>query len=209
MNRYATEFAGTFFLVLVIGLCLVHNPALAPLATGAVLVALVYMGGPISGAHYNPAISVAVHLCGHLDLRDCIIYMITQLSGAVLAALTVPLLTGEFAVMAPAAPTTPAVALAAETIFTCALTLVILNVAYAPRRASGGFHGVAIGCVVMGGAFAVGPISGGAFNPAVGTGPILVALAEGGTVNHLWIYWVGPLAGALLTVPLHRFQHAQ
>ena len=85
----------------------------------------------------------------------------------------------------------------------------ILNVATSPRTEGNSYYGLAIGFTVMTGAFAVGGISGGVFNPAVGTGPILAALAGGGSASSLWLYWVGPVAGAALAVPVYRMQHGE
>ncbi len=206
MARYATEFTGTLFLVLTIGLTAVQDVVPAPVAVGAVLTALVYMGGHVSGAHYNPAVSIAIMVRGRLDRGDLAPYVIAQVAGATVAALLVRTLTGEFVVLAPAADASTAVALLAEMLFTFALALVILNVATSPRTEGNAYYGLAIGLVVMAGAFAVGGISGGVFNPAVGTGPILAALFQGGSLSALWIYWVGPVAGALLAVPVFRYQ---
>lgn len=208
MGRYLTEFAGTFFLVLTIGLTVVQEVSVAPLAVGAVLAALVYMGVHISGAHYNPAISIVILLRGQLDRRDLLPYIATQIAGATAAALVVRLVTGRFLTLAPGVGVAPGVALAAEFLFAFALSLVILNVATSPRTRGNSYYGLAIGFVVMAGAFAVGEISGGVFNPAVGTGPILVALAAGGSLEDLWIYWVGPVAGAVVAVPVYRMQRA-
>ena len=206
MARYATEFIGTLFLVLTIGLTAVQDVVPAPVAVGAALTALVYMGGHVSGAHYNPAVSIAIMVRGRLDRGDLVPYVIAQVAGATVAALLVRTLTGEFVVLAPAADASTAVALLAEMLFTFALALVILNVATSPRTEGNAYYGLAIGLVVMAGAFAVGGISGGVFNPAVGTGPILVALFQEGSLSALWIYWAGPVAGALLAVPVFRYQ---
>ena len=208
MGRYLTEFVGTFLLVLTIGLTVVQEVAAAPLAIGAVLAALVYMGVHISGAHYNPAISIVILLRGRLDRRDLLPYIAVQIAGAAAAAVIVRLVTGRFLTLAPGAGVAAPAALAAEFLFAFALALVILNVATSPRTRGNSYYGLAIGFVVMAGAFAVGDISGGVFNPAVGTGPALVALAAGGSLGDLWIYWTAPVAGAALAVPVYRMQHA-
>ena len=207
MGRFVTEFIGTFFLVLVVGLVVVQEIPAAPVAIGAALTALVYMGGHISGAHYNPAISLAFLLRGELDRADLLPYMAVQIAGATAAAFAVRALTGEFLNVAPATEVSAAAALCAEALFAFVLALVILNVATSPHARGNAYSGLAIGFTVMAGAFAVGGISGGAFNPAVGTGPILAALAGTGGLGNLWIYWVGPVAGAALAVPVYRFQH--
>lgn len=208
MGRYVTEFAGTFFLVLTIGLSIVQDVVPAPLAIGAVLTVMVYMGGHISGAHYNPAISAVMVVRGRLPQRELLPYSAAQILGAAAAALTVRALTGDYFAPAPAPGVPWATSLTAEILFTFALSLVILNVATSPRTEGNPYYGLAIGFTVMAGAFAAGGISGAVFNPAVGTGPILVALADGGPVGALWLYWAGPLAGALLALPVYRLQHA-
>ncbi len=207
MHKYTTEFIGTFFLVLTIGLTGVQDIMPAPLAIGAALTIMVYMGGHISGAHFNPAVSVALLLRGKLDRRDLAPYIVAQLTGAIAAAAATRFITGEFVAVAPGPDISVPAALAAEILFAFALALVILNVATSPRTEGNPYYGLAIGATVMVGAFAVGGLSGGAFNPAVGTGPILVAMAGGGPLDHLWLYWVGPVAGASLAVPVYRVQH--
>ena len=204
--KYATEFVGAFFLVLTIGLTVVQEVPLAPLAIGSALMVMVYMGGHVSGAHYNPAVSVALTLAGKLERRELLPYVASQLAGALAAAFTVRALAGEYLVVAPGPGVPAGAALLAEALFAFALALVVLNVAADPRTEGNSFYGLAIGFTVMVGAFAVGGISGGAFNPAVGTGPILAALADGGSVGDLWMYWVGPVAGAAGAVGVHRVQ---
>lgn len=83
----------------------------------------------------------------------------------------------------------------------------MLNVATAKATSGNSFYGLAIGFTVVVGAFAGGSISGGAFNPAVGTGPILVdSMLGGGGVQHLWLYWAGPLVGGALAAVVFRLQ---
>ena len=207
MARYLTEFIGAFFLVLVIGLATLQAVVPAPLAIGGSLTVLVYMGGHISGAHYNPAVSIAFVLRGGLGRDELLPYIASQLAGAIAAGVAVRALTGEYLVVAPGAGVPAGTALLAEALFAFLLALVILNVATSPRTEGNSYYGLAIGFTVMTGAFAVGGLSGGVFNPAVGTGPILAALAGGGSLGSLWLYWVGPVAGAVLAVPVFRLQH--
>ena len=209
MAKYVTEFAGAFFLVLTIGLATLQDVVPAPLAIGGALTVLVYMGGHISGAHYNPAISIAIMLRGRLDRRELLPYIAAQLAGALAAAFAVRTLAGKYLIVAPGAGVPTTTALLAEALYTFALALVILNVATSPRTEGNSYYGLAIGFTVMTGAFAVGGISGGVFNPAVGTGPILAALADGGSIGSLWIYWAGPVVGAVLAVPVYRMQHGE
>jgi aquaporin Z len=209
MSRYVTEFVGTFFLVLTIGLTVMNGTPLAPLAIGSVLMAMVYMGGHISGAHYNPAVSVAILIRGKMEARDLAPYVLAQLIGAILASLAVMLIVGNTFAPAPAPEAGLVVVLLSEALFTFALALVILNVATDDATAGNSYYGLAIGFTVMAGAFAVGATSGGVFNPAVGTGPILIDVIAGdGIVDHLWIYWVGPLLGGVAAAGVFDLQHA-
>jgi len=210
MSRYVTEFVGTFFLVLTIGLTVMNGTPMAPLAIGSVLMAMVYMGGHISGAHYNPAVSVAILIRGKMEARDLIPYVLAQLSGAIVASLTVMLIVGDTFAPAPAPEAGLVVVLLCEALFTFALSLVILNVATDDATAGNSYYGLAIGFTVMAGAFAVGATSGGVFNPAVGTGPILIdALVGGGIWDHLWIYWAGPVLGGVAAAGAFDLQHVK
>ena len=210
MKRYLTEFVGTFFLVLTIGLTVLDRTLFAPLAIGASLMIMIYMGGHISGAHYNPAVSLAVFLRGKLPAKDLVPYWIVQVAGALIASITVYVLLGKTFAPEPAKSANAFQALLVEFLFTFALALVVLNSATSPHTAGNSFYGLAIGFTVVVGAFAGGPISGGAFNPAVGIGPTLLhAIKGGGTLAHLWIYLVGPLAGGALAAVVYRLQHAE
>jgi aquaporin Z len=208
MNKYVTELIGTFFLVFTIGLSVVGNVPLAPLAIGLGLMALVYMGGHVSGAHYNPAVTVSVLLRGKMAGSEVVPYWIAQLGGAVAAAAAVYAITGKTFAPAPAESAGIWAPLAVEALFTFALALVILNVATAAATSGNSYYGLAIGMTVCAAAFAGGPISGGAFNPAVGVGPWIVrTLAGGGSIIPIWIYLVGPFAGAVLAAWVYRLQH--
>ena len=201
MRNYITEFIGTFFLVLTIGL------TGDPLAIGVMLMAIIYMGGHISGAHYNPAVSIAMIYRGLLTTKEAIKYILSQLAGAFLAALTVNWFIGDVMQVAPSNTASVMQILAVEAIFTFALMLVILNVATHPKTAGNSYYGLAIGFTIMAAAFAGGGISGGVYNPAVGTGPILVdvILGDGKTLANLWYYFVGPIFGAMAATCVYEF----
>jgi aquaporin Z len=213
MRKYLTEFIGTFFLVLTI--CLMTNPkigpnfggALTPLAVGSALMVMVYMGGHVSGGHYNPAVSLAVLLRGRLGLVDFVFYMIAQVLGAMAACGVAHLILASRFPLAPATTTTVEMAVLVEALFTFALALVVLNVATSTKTEGNSYYGLAIGFTILVAAFAGGPISGGAFNPAVGTGLIVtdVLLAKG-VANDLWIYWAGPMVGGLVAAVVYRLQ---
>jgi aquaporin Z len=207
---YATEVVGTYFLVLTIGLTSLSQSPLAPLAIGCSLMIMVYMGGHVSGAHYNPAVTLAVWMRGKLPAGDIAPYWIAQLLGAILAALTVLYLTGKTFAAAPGADVSMGRALAVEAIFTFALALVVLNSATARQTEKNSFYGLAIGFTIVVAAFAGGSISGGAFNPAVGIGPMLIDTLMGhGGMSNVWLYIVGPLAGAALAALFFRAQNPE
>lgn len=207
MRNYLTELIGTFFLVLTIGLTVLNGTPMAPLAIGCSLMIMVYMGGHISGGHYNPAVSLAAMLRGALPSKELVPYIASQVVGSVLAAFTVFHLTGSAFAPAPAADASMIQALVVEVLFTFALCLVVLQVATNPATEGNSYYGLAIGFTVVVGAFAGGPISGGAFNPAVGFGPILAqAIAGHGSFADLWLYIVGPLVGGGLAAAVFNFQ---
>lgn len=208
MRKYLTEFVGALFFVMTIGLVVTPGHPLAPLVIGATLMVVVYMGGHVSGGHYNPAVTLAVYLRGKMPAGDVLPYFVAQVLGAIVGAyLSYMFLDRTFA-PAPSATSTTATTLMVEGLFTFLLALMVLNVATSPATEGNSFYGVAIGVTIVIAAFAGGPISGGAFNPAVATGSILVnAMAGDGNLSHLWLYLVGPFAGGLLAVPVYRIQH--
>ena len=198
MRAYLTEFIGIYFLVLTIGLTVLGGTPFAPLAIGASLMIMVFMGGHISGAHYNPAVSIACAMRRKLPWSEVAPYIAAQLLGAVAAALTVYGILGQTFTLAPAEGFSAARAVVVEALYTFALCLVVLNVATIQKTKGNSFYGLAIGFTIVVAAFAGGPLSGGAFNPGVGFGPILVHTVLGdGTLGNLWIYIVGPLLGAV------------
>ncbi len=208
MNKYLTEFIGTFFLVFTIGMA---AGDLAPLAIGGVLTVMVYMGGHVSGAHYNPAVTLAIWMRGRLPSAQIVPYMIAQILGALAASAVVFLVIDKTFGPAPreASGTGIFLALLVEILFTFALALVILNVATSKDHPGNSFYGLAIGFTVMAGAFSVDRISGAAFNPAVGVGPLLIdAVFRTGTkLPDIWIYLVGPFAGAALAAFAFKIQN--
>ena len=196
MNKYIAEFIGTFFLVLTIGCTGIGAGAgvIAPLAIGAALMVMVFAGGHISGAHYNPAVTLGVLIRGKVQAADVVPYMIAQLAGAAIAALVVGKFLRAGIVVTPITPKIGP-ALLAEFLFTFALVYVVLNAATAEGTSGNSFYGLAIGMTVMTGAFAVGDISGGAFNPAVALGISLLGISSW---NNIWIYLVANFTAAVV-----------
>lgn len=201
MTRYAVEFLGTFLFVLVIATAATGGSSLAPLAIGAGLIAMVYMGGHLSGAHYNPAVTVAVTLRGKASPADLLPYWAAQFLGAFAATALGHAANQKLFFATPGAGVSPVLATIVEAVWTFALALVVLNVATHKKTAGNSYYGLAIGFTVLAGAVGLGPVSGGAFNPAVGLGPAvyakLFAGAEVPAANFL-IYSLGPIAGAAL-----------
>lgn len=208
MKAYLTEAIGTFFLVLTVGLCVNGGVSQAPIAIGAALMIMVYAGGHLSGGHYNPAVTLAAWLRGALPAKDVAPYWAAQLAAAILAAFMTYKFTGHPVQIAPEEHTTWLKGVAGEAIYTFALAYVVLNAATAKETEGNSFFGLAIGSTVMVGAFAMGTISGGAFNPAVGLGAAVIERVISGTGTPLvWIYAVGPLAGGAAAAYVFKFQH--
>jgi aquaporin Z len=208
MRSYLTEFIGTFFLTITICLTATDAGQLAPVAIGAVLMVMVYMGGHVSGAHYNPAVTLAVFLRGKLAKRDLAPYMVMQLFGAIFAAFVARWLTSKAFAPDPSLDMTKLGAVSAEFLFTFALALVVLNVATASKTAGNSYFGLAIGFTVMAGAYAIGPLTGAALNPAVGTGPAIIRAAlDGGSLANIWVYLVGPFLGGAAAAGVFRLQN--
>jgi aquaporin Z len=207
MRKYITEFIGTFGLVFTVGCAVMGGGSgLPPLAIGAVLMVLVYAGGHISGAHYNPAVTLGVLLRGKMPTSDALPYWAAQLVAAFIAAwlarfvinpapgsIHTLTITGAHGIFA---------ALLAEFIFTFALVYVVLNVATSKDQPNNHFFGLAIGFTVAAGAAAVGGVSGGAFNPAVAFGIMLMGLANW---TNFWIYLIAELLGALVAALAFRY----
>lgn len=212
-----SELIGTYFLVLV-GTAAVVTAALnlpiaglpsdtltIALAFGITLIALVFALGHVSGAHFNPAITIGLTLAGKFPFRYVPAYLGAQLAGAVLAALTVLFMYGQRAKeVAALGATLPADGvngwrvLFIEAIVTFFLMLVIMAIATDPRspRAAAG---TAIGFTLAAGILVAGPLTGGAVNPARALGPMIVS----GQTTAFWAYIVGPVVGAILAAILY------
>src|SRR6266576_4087729 len=202
MNKYIAEFIGTFFLVLTVGCTIIPGAAgvIAPLAIGAALMVMVFATGHISGAHLNPAVTLAVFLRGKFPAKDVIPYWIAQIAAGVVAALVAVFLCGKSGT--PMEITNVPAAFVAEFLFTFALAFVVLNVATAKGTLDNSFYGLAIGFTVLAGIFAVGGISGGAFNPAVAIGAAVMKILY---LRDIWIHIVAELAGGLLAGLTFKF----
>ena len=195
--KYAVEAIGTFFLVFTVGAAVGSGSPFAPLGIGAVLMVMIYAGGHLSGGHYNPAVTLAVLVRRRIGLRDAAAYWVVQLGAGLLAAVVVRTIVDPTRMAAAATMTlsgrTLLAAFVVELLFTFALCYVVLNVATSKDHPDNSFYGLAIGFTVVAGAFAVGAISGGAFNPAVSLGAAVMGMFAWPT---LWVYLVSQvLAG--------------
>jgi aquaporin Z len=201
MKKYIVEFVGTFFLVLTVGLAVRSGSVLAPLAIGSVLACMIFAGGYVSGGHFNPAVSLGVLLRGKLNKGDFVPYVIVQLIAAVVAWFMVTQLLGAPAL--PPATREVVPSLISEFLFTFALVWVVLSAATSKGNAGNSFFGFAIGFTVFVGAVAVGGISGGAFNPAVGLGVVLMGLES---LSQLWIYLGAQVVAAIMAAIVFKAQ---
>jgi len=207
MRRYLTEFLGTLFFVMTIALVVTKQNPAAPLIIGSALMVVVYMGGHVSGGHYNPAVTLALFLRRKMPRADLIPYWVAQLLGAMAGAYLSYLFMDRSFAPAPAPGVGPGAVLLVEALYTCLLALVVLNCAARESTKGNSYYGLAIGFTIVIAAYAGGGISGGAFNPAVGTGPIIVnAVVGDGTFKDLWFYLVGPFAGAILAAVIFKLQ---
>lgn len=223
LAKVVNEFYGTFVLVLVINCSVAMGSGLAPFAIGMTLTAMVFCGGHISGGHYNPAVSLAVLIRDHHKKDDdkskfthfgLLEYWFAQILGGIFAAITGYCLTSGHVAPGPGENFSFAQAIGAEIVATMFLAYTVLSVATctksSPGHNSNDYYGLCIGLTVFAMAVGVGGISGGCFNPAVGTG-LLVATSVAGEsgIENLWIYWVADLLGAVLAAILFMLTNAR
>jgi aquaporin Z len=202
MRKYITEFIGTFFLVLTIGMVVIGGKGdFAPLAIGSSLMVMIFAGGHISGAHYNPAVTLAVLIRGKITPPDAFAYLISQILGAAAASLAVMYLLNDKVPDSAVEMASTTKGLLSELLGTFALAFVVLNVATAKGTNGNSFYGLAIGFTVLAMALAFGGVSGGAFNPAVAFGISLLKLASW---TNIWVYLVGCFGGATLAAIVFR-----
>ena len=178
-QKLTTEFIGTFFLSLTICTAVVYGSAeaYAPFGIASTLMVMIYAGGHISGAHYNPAVTVSIYLRGACDKDEVLPYIASQVVAAVSAAIV------------------------AELLFTFALAYVILNVATTESTSGNGYYGAAIALVVLAGAITVGSISLASFNPAV-TSALIVSGKL--TIADSWMHFVPQFVGAVLATYVYK-----
>jgi aquaporin Z len=197
VRNAVAEAVGTFLFVFAIIAAVNNAGDFAPLAIGFALMVLVYATGHISGGHLNPAVSLGALIRGAMSAGEFVAYVIAQLVGGALAALL------SLAIFDVGAPKEIEVgpAFLVEALFTFILVYVVLNTATSKDNEGNSFYGLAIGSVVVVGAFAVGAISGGGFNPAVALG---LSISGQFAWASLWLYLLAPLVGGAVAALVFR-----
>lgn len=200
--KYLAETVGTYFLVLTVGCCVLTGSVGAALSIGATLMVMIYALGSVSGAHFNPAVTLAILLSsrGLLNLTDAAMYMLAQLLGGLGAALTYRIIFDGAFVLEPVGHNTWAGAAIVEAIYTMALCYVVLNVATTQKQDGNNYFGLAIGFTVVSAALAIGGLSGCCLNPAVAFGTMTVCAMDRGfeTLQFFPLYFFVPFLGSCL-----------
>lgn len=213
LRKSVSEIIGTFTLVFCgTGAIVIDNVtkggvthAGVAITFGLVVTAMIYGLGDVSGAHLNPAVSIAFALAGRLPIKSLGVYLVSEVIGAFLASLTLRLLfpTDQFlGATIPAGSAWQSFVL--EVLLTFFLMLVILGVATGSKE-QGLFAGIAIGSVILLEAMFAGPICGASMNPARSLAPAIVS----GHVEYLWVYLTAPVIGAALAIPIWKFLNAK
>ena len=207
MKVYLTELIGTFFFVLTIGMTSIGGRGeFAPIAMGSALMVMIFAGSHISGAHYNPAVTIAVLLRGKILLHDAVRYIFAQLGGALLASLAVVYFLHDKIAIHQSSIIDPVPGILAEFLGTLALCYVVLNVTTSKNTAGNNFYGLAIGFTVTAMAYCLGNISGGVFNPAVAIGISFMRIVEW---SNIWIYIVGCFAASVAAAFIFKINNPE
>ncbi len=213
LRKSIAEILGTFALVFCgTGAIIVDNVTKGgvthvgvAITFGLVVTAMIYGLGDVSGAHLNPAVSIAFTLAGRLPLKSLGIYLVSEIAGAFLASLMLRLLFPIDELLGTTLPAGSAwQSFILELILTFFLMLVIMGVATGSKE-QGLFAGIAIGSVILLEAMFAGPICGASMNPARSLAPAIVS----GHTESLWVYLTAPIIGAALAIPIWKFLNAK
>lgn len=209
LRKYLAEFIGTFALIFCgTGAIIINqetNGSISHVGVaitfGLIVMAMIYTFGNISGAHLNPAVTIAFAFAGRFLLKEVIPYIISQVAGALLASCILHFLFPDNDLLGSTIPAgSESQSFIFEFLLTFFLMLVIINVAQGSKE-QGMFAGLAIGSVVLLEAMFAGPVCGASMNPARSLSPAIVS----GHYEHLWIYCTATVAGAVLAVPVAKF----
>ena len=209
MKKYIAEVIGTFALVFCGTGAIVINQESAGVIThpgialtfGLIVMVMIYVLGPVSGAHLNPAVTIAFAVARKFPVKEILPYMISQVAGAMSASLVLHYLFPANQFLGSTLPAGEEMqSFILEVILTFFLMLVIIQVATGSKE-QGMFAGLAIGSTVLLEAMFAGPICGASMNPARSLSPAVVS----GHLEHLWIYIVAPVSGAILAVVVWYF----
>merc|ERR1719378_723318 len=214
-TKCVSEFLGTYILVLTVGLNVLCNSPAAAWSIAASLMSMIYALGNCSGAHFNPAVTLAIVLAGRdkCPPGDAGAYVGAQLAGGVAAAYTYAgMHHGKTFALEPVAPYGWSAALQGEFVFTFVLCFVVLSVAttksFTMKEQQNHVFGLAIGSCVTAGGYAIGGVSGGSLNPAVSTGISAARIIGGGHFYNCLIYSLFEFVGAAIAGGLFMFTHA-
>lgn len=208
-RRWIAELIGTFFLVLIgPGAAMVNaasggtiGHAGVALAFAFVIVAMIHAVGHLSGAHLNPAVTLAFWSVRRFPAREVIPYIVAQCFGAILASLSLYAILGHVGRMGATVPSIPVgAAFGMEWLLSFALMFVIMAVA-TDERVADGFAAIAVGLTVGFCAMMGGPLTGASMNPARSLGPAVV----GGIWTAHWIYWVAPITATIVAARVYDF----
>jgi len=208
MRKYLAEFIGTFSIIFCGTGAIIINQETNGMVShvgvaftfGLIVMSMIYALGHVSGAHFNPAVSIAFTIAKKFKIKELTPYIVSQLSGAILASLILKLLFPMNQNLGATIPLGSEMqSFVMELILSFLLMLVIINVAHGSKE-QGMFAGIAIGCVIILEAMFAGPISGASMNPARSIAPALVSK----NLNHLWLYIIAPITGASLAVGIWK-----
>lgn len=205
-GKLTSEFIGTFMLVLTVGLNVLNKSRAGAFSIAASLMCMIFALGSSSGAHFNPAVTMAIASSGKQPWSEAVAYMVTQLLGGICAAFTYAfMMNGETVALGPKLGTFEA--LFGEFIFTFLLAFVVLSVAVVKSPLSE-FFGLAIGACVIAGGYAIGNLSGGSLNPAVSAGLAFSDLAmNSGSIRHFFTFSAVELLGGLFAAATFHVTH--
>ena len=204
MKKYISEFIGTFAMIFCGTGAMTINEVTGgdvshvgiAMTWGFIVIAMIYAFGDISGAHFNPAVSIAFAFAKKFSWKEVPKYIIAQVSGALFASLLLLFLFPTSEIYGATIPTIdPMRASVLEIILTFILMLTIINVSTGSKEV-GVVAGIAIGGVVLLEAMFAGPVTNASMNPARSLAPALVS----GHLEHLWLYLTAPIIGAVLAI---------